>query len=319
MENIRIQNALDICVIDIEGTIGVAEEWQFDEPQQRIATYEKFRAAVARIEELDAEQVVVNIRSTGGDVNDALLIYDALVSLSAQITTRCYGYVASAATVIAQAASQGQRMISANSLYLIHNSSCSAEGNAEELTSRVELLKKTDEQLAALYARHGVLSGGEYAELMSMDGGRGSWLTATEAIAAGLADVLIESPSGDTTQETTQDATQEEDDKTEKQLEEQEQSQDGVSALWRRISKRIGFSKPSQKTTPQEEYPKCGHSVLHDSDLKLSANYSVIEMEEGQRGVEPSSVTPTQDALLGEAAHSANELAYRADAQRFGR
>ena len=45
-----------------------------DRPDDRVATYEKFRDAVARIAALDAPQVVVNIRSTGGDVNDALLI-----------------------------------------------------------------------------------------------------------------------------------------------------------------------------------------------------------------------------------------------------
>ena len=63
---------------------------------------------------------MVDIRSTGGDVNDALLIHDALCSLDAHITTRCYGYTASAATIIAQAASPGCREISANALYLIH-------------------------------------------------------------------------------------------------------------------------------------------------------------------------------------------------------
>ena len=53
-------------------------------------------------------------------MNDALLIHDALTALGAHITTRCYGYTASAATIIAQAASPGCREISANALYLIH-------------------------------------------------------------------------------------------------------------------------------------------------------------------------------------------------------
>ena len=101
--DIQIRNSADVCYIDIEGTIGVPEQWQFASPDDRVATYEKFRDAVARIAALDAPQVVVNIRSTGGDVNDALLIYDALAALDAEVTTRCYGYVASAATLIAQA------------------------------------------------------------------------------------------------------------------------------------------------------------------------------------------------------------------------
>ena len=43
----------------------------------------------------------------------------------AEVVTRCYGYVASAATVIAQAASPGCREISSNAFYLIHCSELS--------------------------------------------------------------------------------------------------------------------------------------------------------------------------------------------------
>ena len=139
---IQIDNNAGVCQIDIEGTIGVPEEWQFDRPEARVATYEKFRDAVRRIAEIDASEVVVNIRSTGGDVNDALLIYDALAALDAEVTTRCYGYVASAATLIAQAASEGRREISAGALYLVHAAACAAEGNAAELEARAELLRK---------------------------------------------------------------------------------------------------------------------------------------------------------------------------------
>ena len=114
---IQIKNSAGVCRIEIEGTIGVPEEWQFDQPEARVATYEKFRDTVRRIAGIDAPQIVVDIRSTGGDVNDALLIHDALRSLDAHITTRCYGYTASAATIIAQAASPGCREISANPVY----------------------------------------------------------------------------------------------------------------------------------------------------------------------------------------------------------
>ena len=105
---IQIKNSAGVCRIEIEGTIGVPEEWQFDQPEARVATYEKFRDTVRRIAGIDAPQIVVDIRSTGGDVNDALLIHDALRSLDAHITTRCYGYTASAATIIAQAAAKSR-------------------------------------------------------------------------------------------------------------------------------------------------------------------------------------------------------------------
>ena len=175
---IQIDNNAGVCQIDIEGTIGVPEEWQFDRPEARVATYEKFRDAVRRIAEIDASEVVVNIRSTGGDVNDALLIHDALTALGAHITTRCYGYTASAATIIAQAASPGCREISANALYLIHTAVCATEGNAAELNGKLDLLRQTDARIAAVYAARSGRPAAEFETLM--------------AVAAGLADVVTD-------------------------------------------------------------------------------------------------------------------------------
>ena len=88
---ITIRNEAQTCYIDIEGTIGVEEKHLFERGEKRVATFEAFRREVERIAGVAATNVVVNIRSTGGDVNDALLIYDALRALDAHITTRCYG------------------------------------------------------------------------------------------------------------------------------------------------------------------------------------------------------------------------------------
>lgn len=193
---IRIRNSADVCYIDIEGNIGVPEEWQFDDPGARVATYERFRAAAARIAALEAAEVVVSIRSTGGDVNDALLIYDALRTLPGRITTRCYGYTASAATLIAQAASEGRREIAAGALYLIHNSECSVEGNVAELEARIGLLRKTDERLAEIYAVRSGRPAAEFAALMAENNGSGRWLSPEETVAAGLADRVIGAEAG---------------------------------------------------------------------------------------------------------------------------
>ena len=189
---ITIRNEAQTCYIDIEGTIGVPEESQFEDATSRVATFEAFRREVKRITEVKASSIVVNIRSTGGDVNDALLIYDALRALDAHITTRCYGYTASAATIIAQAADEGSREISANALYLIHNSTCAIEGNSTSLEARTELLRKTDEQLARLYALHSGKDESFFAELMAENNGEGRWLSAEETIEAGLADAIID-------------------------------------------------------------------------------------------------------------------------------
>ena len=188
---ITISNSSQTCFIDIEGTIGI--ERGDGAAGTGVATYEAFRREVERIAEVAAQRVVVNIRSTGGDVNDALLIYDALRALDAHITTRCYGYTASAATIIAQAADKGAREISSNAMYLIHRSMCAIEGNAPSLEARADLLHKTDERLAQLYALHTGTSAEVYAALMAENNGEGRWLTAQETVEMGLADRIFDS------------------------------------------------------------------------------------------------------------------------------
>ena len=191
-EQIQIKNEVDYSVIDIEGTIGVDESWQFDNPESRVATYERFKECVARIADIRDSEIRVNIRSTGGDVNDAILIYEALRATGAKVVTCCYGYTASAATIVAQAASEGCRLVAPSSLYLIHNSICATEGNAEELMAEVEMLQQTDRRLAEIYATRSRRSVDDIALLMSDNGGRGRWLSPAEAIAEGLVDGVIE-------------------------------------------------------------------------------------------------------------------------------
>lgn len=195
MQNaIEIINRRNSVEINIEGTIGVPEEWQFDDPGDRVATYDKFRNALDLIRQIESPEVLINIRSTGGDVNDALLIHDAVSGLKGKKTTRCYGYTASAATIIAQAASEGCREISANALYLVHNAICAAEGNAEELESKTDLLRKTDERIASIYSARSGRPVAEFETLMGENNGNGRWLSPEEAVAAGLADAVFKGP-----------------------------------------------------------------------------------------------------------------------------
>lgn len=178
-----------IAIIDIEGTIGVPEHWQFDSEDERVATYEKFRAVVDELRAIDAHTVRVNIRSQGGSVEDALLIYEALATLPAKVETVCHGYVASAATIIAQAGDV--RKISNGTLYLIHRATMVVEGNVADVMQASALLSKTDERVAQIYAERSGFDVEDFREMMSRQGGRGEWLSPEEAVAAGLADEVV--------------------------------------------------------------------------------------------------------------------------------
>jgi ATP-dependent Clp endopeptidase proteolytic subunit ClpP len=182
----NIQDSAGSVTIDINGTIG-----DYSTDEHSVSSYNDFTRKIREIGASSARKVIVNIRSTGGNVNDALLIYEQLKALSAKVVTRCYGYTASAATIIAQAASKGERKMSANSLYLIHQSMTYADGNSNDFETSLDLLKKTDERIVAIYADASGRPAEEFEALMRENNGRGRWLSADEALEYGLIDEII--------------------------------------------------------------------------------------------------------------------------------
>ena len=284
---IQIDNNAGVCQIDIEGTIGVPEEWQFDRPEARVATYEKFRDAVRRIAEIDAPEVVVNIRSTGGDVNDALLIHDALTALGAHITTRCYGYTASAATIIAQAASPGCREISANALYLIHKAVCATEGNAAELGGKLDLLRQTDARIAAVYAARSGRPAAEFETLMAENNGNGRWLSPEEAVAAGLADTVTD--NGERTAPSLAG---------------------NIARGWERLLAGIGLNR-------REELPADRNVLLTAGERQELLRRSATAIRQAQQNASPTCTKPREDPSYGDTVRTANQRAYAEDVKRF--
>ena len=281
-QKINIKNEVDCTVIDIEGTIGVDEEWQFDNPDSRIATYERFRECVSAIADIRNSNIRVNIRSTGGNVNDAILIYEALRATGATITTCCYGYTASAATIVAQAASEGRRLIAPSSLYLIHNSMCSTEGNAEDLRVEAEMLEQTDRRIAEIYASRSGRSTEEMTTLMGENCGRGRWLSPEEAIAAGLVDSVEENTKTRPTALT--------------------RAKNAAQALMRMLSGEM--PKADQKPTDIGSSPKRKASALRT-------------MVEGQQSASQLQVQPTQDPDPIETERDPRSMAYEEDARNM--
>lgn len=69
---------------------------------------------------------------------------------------------------------------------------CASEGNADELAARLDLLRKTDERLAEVYAARSGRAKADFEALMGENNGNGRWLSPREAIAAGLADRIVQ-------------------------------------------------------------------------------------------------------------------------------
>lgn len=182
----NIQDSAGTVTIDINGIIG-----DYSADGNAVSSYNEFSSKIREIGASSARKVVVNIRSTGGSVNHALLIYEQLKALKAKVVTQCFGYTASAATIIAQAANKGERKMSANGLYLIHQAMTSSSGNSSDLETSIDLLKKTDERLVAIYVESSGRPAEDFVALMAENGGKGRWLTADEALEYGLIDEIV--------------------------------------------------------------------------------------------------------------------------------
>jgi ATP-dependent protease ClpP protease subunit len=185
--SVEIKNAADIAVIDIDGVIGY-DWWAFSEEDAEKNTLTGLRK---QLEDITASKIIVNIHSGGGDASHGLAMLDALKLHPAEIETRVFGYSASAATIIAQAATQGKRFMSPNAMYLIHEVWTWGYANKTRARQLYDELEGMDKNIAALYARGGK-SVEEISELMSVNNGDGKFINADTALEYGLIDGIID-------------------------------------------------------------------------------------------------------------------------------
>lgn len=312
------------ATIEIEGVIGVPEQWQFEEPGHRVATYEKFRQTIDAIAGIEASKITVSIRSTGGNVNDAILIHDTLRNLDATIITVCYGYVASAATIIAQAASENNRLISENALYLIHRATSAADGNAEEMSQTIDMLAKTDERIAAIYARRSGKADCVFEQMMAENNGNGRWISPREAVDAGLADRIIASaPIKNDALEIVKSLGLP---KIPKNL----INNNRMNSKWNSILKIIGLGKTPGQAMSESELDSIENELnarelkiesirneYNEELQKLQNRIDDLEAQNVRMRAKASQTKPKQDPLMGEIRRSPNAHAYEQDVQRF--
>ena len=132
----------------------------------------------------DCKQVVVRISSFGGDVSEALGIYELLRSLGEKVVTECIGMNASAATIIAMAGNA--RRMSKYGGFLIHKCSSIVSGNENEMESELKTQHMVNETIAQLYVDRAGCEKEEISALMEANNGNGRWLDIDEAMSYGF-------------------------------------------------------------------------------------------------------------------------------------
>lgn len=147
---------------------------------------------VAAFKGLGSVPIGLHINSGGGDVWDGAAIYEALRTHEMAVTAYVDGIAASAASLIAMAADRV--VMGKAATMMIHDAACDTFGNARVHRADADLLEKLSGTIAAIYADR---TGGEPDEWRAamQAGVDGTWYTAAEAVAAGLADEIAEPPA----------------------------------------------------------------------------------------------------------------------------
>lgn len=128
----------------------------------------------------------VYINSPGGDLVEALAIFNAIKRYEGETTAYVDGIAASAASYIAMAFDKV--VMPKNTMMMIHDPISYAIGNADDMRETADLLDKFKNSIISGYANKSGKSSEEISALLSNE----TWISADEALEMGFADEVID-------------------------------------------------------------------------------------------------------------------------------
>jgi len=135
---------------------------------------------------INTKTLTVRINSPGGDVFDAMAIFNALQSHKSKIITRIESLAASAASFIALAGKEVQAY--QNAMFMIHDPWVLAAGNQYDLREIADILEKISGNMVDIYSTNSSVGKKEIREMLKAE----SWFTAKEAKEKGFVDTIID-------------------------------------------------------------------------------------------------------------------------------
>ncbi len=171
---IEIFNKADVTNIVISGDIGSMFENGY--------TLDKLKSEVPE----GIENVIVDLKTLGGDSDEAVAVYDYLKSLPSIVTTRMIGNTASAGFTIWMAGDV--REVSQHSKGLIHRGMTNTKGNVDDHEQAIDMLNEHDEKIANIY--HEVT--GKREPLIKNLMKSAKWMTSDELVKWNFATKVIE-------------------------------------------------------------------------------------------------------------------------------
>jgi ATP-dependent Clp protease protease subunit len=131
------------------------------------------------------------INSPGGAVDDTLALYDTMKFMSSPVNTYCLGRAYSGGSVLLAAGAKGKRFILPHAKVMIHQPYGGITGQAEDIRIQAEQIGKMKQELNRILAE----CTGKSTDQIQRDSERDKFFSAEEAVAYGLADEVLRTPS----------------------------------------------------------------------------------------------------------------------------
>ena len=149
--------------------------------------------ALLKALDADSESITLRINSGGGDVFEALALYNWLKGHECRVTVYVDGLCASAASVIAMAGDE--IYMPSNALMMIHNPMGGVFGDASDMAAMSELLTKIRDSIAGIYATRTGLPHDEIIRMMESE----TWMNGIEAKPLGFVDYVTDAVKNEST------------------------------------------------------------------------------------------------------------------------
>ncbi|MGA2830877.1 MAG: ATP-dependent Clp protease proteolytic subunit [Streptosporangiaceae bacterium] len=128
------------------------------------------------------------INSPGGSVSAGLAIYDTMRLIPNDVSTLAMGLAASMGQFLLCAGAAGKRFCLPHAQVLMHQGSAGFGGTAADIEIYAGQLERTGHTMVRLIAQHT----GQPVERVEQDSLRDRWFSATEALAYGMIDHIVE-------------------------------------------------------------------------------------------------------------------------------
>ena len=148
----------------------------------------QFLSQLLYLEQESEEPVTIYINSHGGEVNEGLVIYDAIQGSNLEINMICTGMAASMAAILLAGGQKGNRYILEHSKVMIHEPLLAngVGGSATSIKNISESILETRKIVNGILAEHTGKSIEEINEATSFD----NYMNAKEAIEFGICDAI---------------------------------------------------------------------------------------------------------------------------------